>query len=80
MTRYEQAVEGLSVAVAGGVVVVDDGQTEWSCSEAAWVTARTRLEMQAPISDEDDGTAAGQAYGQLCTLARACDGACGVVE
>lgn len=61
--RAEQAVDGLNVTAAGGVVLVDDGHTKWICSEDSYDAAYAALAKLRPLKDDEDG---GEAYSELC--------------
>lgn len=63
VNRAEQAVDGLDVTAAGGVVVVEDGHTKWLCPEASYDAAYASLAKLPPLKDEDDTS---EAYDQLC--------------
>lgn len=67
MNRYEQAVDGLDIEAAGGVVMVADGHCTWLADEDAFDLAADRLADLA-VLDEDEG--GGEAYGQLCSAIR----------
>jgi hypothetical protein len=61
--RAEQAVDGLDVTAAGGVVLVEDGHTRWLCPEAQYDAAYAALAKLPPRKgDEADA----DAYSELC--------------
>lgn len=78
-TRAEQAVDGLDVTAAGGVVLVEDGHTKWLCPEERYDAAYAALESLAPVKG-DGGDA--DAYSELCRrvgaggVVAAMDGGC----
>jgi len=72
--RFEQAVAGLRVDQANGVVRVQDGGTTWLCRARAWHAAQAQLERQRPIMPGPDGdpdTCGMEAYDALCNAVSA---------
>lgn len=67
-TRAGQAIEGLRVTCAGGVVMVRDGHCTWLCEESAWDVAYEALDERAALDGDDAGMLA---YSELCREARA---------
>jgi hypothetical protein len=63
-TRYEQAIDGLTIRSRGGVVSVDDGYDVWLCSQEAYDRAQGCLEALAPVRGEGGHVAA---YDALCS-------------
>jgi len=63
MNRSEQALRGLEIDRADGVVVVDDGQTRWVCLEDAFDEVCQHLaDLDALPGWEGDA----EAYAELC--------------
>lgn len=62
-SRAEQAVEGLGVTAASGVVLVDDGHARWLCPEDRWDAAYKAMEALPPLEGEEADV---DAYGELC--------------
>jgi hypothetical protein len=68
LTMAEQAVTGLEVAIADGVVRVRDGHDTWLCTRGEWDRAIGKLaDMEADESDEGGA----EAYTALCATVRA---------
>lgn len=69
-TRYEQAVEGLDIAVAGRVVRVRDGNDTWLVSREIWAHAKETMSAQSAYAMADDSEDLGgmEAYTDLCSL------------
>lgn len=65
MNRAEQALHGLTLQRADGIVLVNDGEDHWLCRERAWADALKVLEGK-PAFESDDGNA--DAYDELCHL------------
>lgn len=66
-TMAEQAVSGLDVVAAHGIVRVRDGQDTWLCREPAYDAAMASLEARE-ADESDEGGA--EAYGELCRTVR----------
>lgn len=65
--RYEQAVDGVSVRIRGGVGVVHDWSGTWVCREASWEAAREALKTQGPFPSGDQlSNGRERAQGELC--------------
>jgi hypothetical protein len=68
-TRAEQAIKGLDLTMARGVVRVCDGEDTWLCWQAEWDLALGKmLGVDAEESDSDDDGA--EAYTALCRAVR----------
>lgn len=63
MNRAEQAVAGLDVTAAGGVVLVMDGHTSWLVDESRWDAAYDALAALPALEDDEGGA---EAYAELC--------------
>lgn len=82
--RAEQAVDGLDVTAAGGVVLVDDGHTKWLAPEKKYDAVFATMARMPPRSDTGNESCA-DAYTELCarigagdkTPIAALDGGCG---
>ena len=69
--RWEQAINGLDVAGADGIVRVRDGQDTWLCWRVEWDEARRAMQTLEPVlyqdfEDEEPRGDEGEAYTQLC--------------
>lgn len=61
--RAEQAIDGLDITAAGGVILVEDGHTRWLCPENRYDAVYAALERMPALKDDEGG---GEAYTQLC--------------
>ena len=66
-TLADQAIDGLDVVSARGVVRVRDGHTTWLCRESQWDAALAALAQRPALDDEDAGM---HAYSDLCQRVR----------
>lgn len=70
--RFEQAVAGLTISEAGGVVLVVDSETRWLVPERIWGEARASMEAEESRNTYgDEGNEDGpddeqMAYADLC--------------
>lgn len=68
MTRAEQAVKGMDITTAGGIVMIDDGADRWLCHESDWDARYAELNTCAPYESGDANEDIIAAYDDLCQI------------